>query len=221
VLDAVGAEGRWLGLEVPFDRKARAARIVHDLSDPTTFAGFVADDAGRVVGSIDLRLAPYGVVSFGMAILEAYRSQGIGTRLVPPDLRQGPSRSLRPRRRVRRWSSRPRLGNSAGHAAILGLGPADTMQVDGEPRSEDPFDLDKEAVVRAPVALLPGVRENFDHRSVDAQLKAIRASLERDVVGDSSAAPLATVSQPGRVRSPATRQYEPIERSTHRRPDRR
>ena len=58
VLEAVGAEGRWIGTEVPFDRAARADGIREALRDPTTFGGFVADDDGRVVGSIGLHLAP-------------------------------------------------------------------------------------------------------------------------------------------------------------------
>ena len=82
VLEMVGAEGRWLGLEVPFDRQARADAILRDLGEPATFGGFVADDAGRVVGFLDLRLARYGVATVAMAILDGYRGQGIGTRLV-------------------------------------------------------------------------------------------------------------------------------------------
>jgi len=60
VLEAVGAEGRWLGLEVPLDRRARAERILRDLTEPAKFGGFVAEASGSVVGSIDLRIAPYG-----------------------------------------------------------------------------------------------------------------------------------------------------------------
>jgi RimJ/RimL family protein N-acetyltransferase len=82
ILEIVGAEGRWLGIEVPFDRQARAEATRRDLSEPSTFAGFVAEDAGRVVGYIDLRIAPYGVASVGMAILDGFRGMGIGTRLV-------------------------------------------------------------------------------------------------------------------------------------------
>jgi RimJ/RimL family protein N-acetyltransferase len=82
VLEVVGAEGRWLGLEVPFDRAERAERMRTSLGHPETFAGFVADADGRIVGSIGLDLAPYGVVDLGMALLDGYRSQGIGTRLV-------------------------------------------------------------------------------------------------------------------------------------------
>jgi RimJ/RimL family protein N-acetyltransferase len=82
VLEAVGREGRWIGTEVPFDRAARAERMRHDLHNPETSAGFVVDVGGKVVGSIGLHLAPYGVVDMGMALVEGYRGQGIGTRLL-------------------------------------------------------------------------------------------------------------------------------------------
>jgi RimJ/RimL family protein N-acetyltransferase len=82
VLETVGREGRWIGAEVPFDRAARAERMRHDLQNPETTAGFVADVGGKVVGSIGLHLAPYGVVDIGMALVDGYRGQGIGTRLL-------------------------------------------------------------------------------------------------------------------------------------------
>jgi RimJ/RimL family protein N-acetyltransferase len=82
VLEAVGAEGRWIGTEVPFDREARAEAMRRSLVDPATFGGFVVDDGGRIVGSIGLHLAPYGVVDIGMALLDGYRGRGLGTRLV-------------------------------------------------------------------------------------------------------------------------------------------
>ena len=82
VLETVGREGRWIGTEVPFDRAARAERLRHDLQNPETSAGFVAAVGGKVVGSIGLHLAPYGVVDIGMALVDGYRGQGIGTRLL-------------------------------------------------------------------------------------------------------------------------------------------
>jgi len=82
VLESVAAEGRWIASELPWDRAARAASIRAALQDPATFGGFVADLDGRVVGSIGLHLAPYGVVEFGMAILDGHRGRGIGTRLL-------------------------------------------------------------------------------------------------------------------------------------------
>ena len=82
VLEAVAAEGRWIGSEAPIDRAARGESMRSSLGDPSTFAGFVADAEGTVVGSIGLSLAPYGVVDLGMAMLDGYRGCGIGTRLL-------------------------------------------------------------------------------------------------------------------------------------------
>lgn len=82
ILETVGAEKRWIGTEVPFDRAARAEGMRASLVDPTTFAGFVAEVEERVIGSIGLTLAPYGVVDLGMAILDGYRGQGLGLRLL-------------------------------------------------------------------------------------------------------------------------------------------
>ena len=81
VLWTVGAEARWVATEVPFDREQRAAAIRKAL-ESDRFAGFVADDAGRVVGSIGLQFEPYGVVEFGMMLLDGYRGQGLGRRLL-------------------------------------------------------------------------------------------------------------------------------------------
>jgi RimJ/RimL family protein N-acetyltransferase len=96
VVEAVAAEGRWIGTEAPIDRGARAAALRASFAAPATGASFVAVDAGadgggsggggRVVGSIDLRLAPYGVVDIGMALLDGYRGQGHGTRLLDAGL---------------------------------------------------------------------------------------------------------------------------------------
>jgi putative acetyltransferase len=82
VFEAVAAEGRWIGTELPFDRAARAERMRGELDDPAHAAGFVADDGGRIVGTIGLRLAPYGVADLGMALVDGYRGQGLGTRLL-------------------------------------------------------------------------------------------------------------------------------------------
>jgi RimJ/RimL family protein N-acetyltransferase len=82
VLEAVGAEARWLGIEVPFDRGSRADRLRDDLRHPLSYGAFVAEADGKVVGYIGLRLAPYGVVTIAMAILEGFRGRGVGTLLV-------------------------------------------------------------------------------------------------------------------------------------------
>ena len=82
VLESVGAEGRWLGIQVPFDRTARAERTRDDLRHPQSYGAFVAEADGKVVGYIGLRLATYGVATVAMAILEGFRGRGIGTRLM-------------------------------------------------------------------------------------------------------------------------------------------
>jgi RimJ/RimL family protein N-acetyltransferase len=85
VLEAVGEEGRWLGIEAPFDRAARGERMHNELAQPAAHGAFVAegpDAAGKVIGFITVHLAPYGVASIGMAILDGYRGQGIGTCLM-------------------------------------------------------------------------------------------------------------------------------------------
>jgi RimJ/RimL family protein N-acetyltransferase len=81
ILEAVGAEGRWIAAEVPFDKAQRIERLTQAVSRPE-HCGFVAEVDGRVVGNIGLELAPYGVAEFGMALLDGFRGQGIGARLV-------------------------------------------------------------------------------------------------------------------------------------------
>lgn len=86
VLWSVGAEGIWIGTEVPFDREARRARMADMLArDEAT--SFVADARGRamgaeVVGNIGVAVAPYGVADIGMALLAGWRGQGLGTALL-------------------------------------------------------------------------------------------------------------------------------------------
>lgn len=82
VLMAVAAEERWIGTQLPLDRSARLAQMHDKLKQSESFAGFVAEVDGTVVGSIGLELAPYGVVDLGICLLDGYRSQGIGVRLM-------------------------------------------------------------------------------------------------------------------------------------------
>lgn len=87
VFEAVGAEARWIGTEVPFDRTAKADGIRASLGRPETCGAFVAEVGAQevdaaVIGFIGLELMPYGVVDFGMALLDGHRSQGIGLRLM-------------------------------------------------------------------------------------------------------------------------------------------
>jgi GNAT superfamily N-acetyltransferase len=81
VLWDVGAEGRWIGTEVPFDRVARAAAVAERLVGPDDL-WLVADVDANVVGHLVLGIAPYGTAELGMALLPPWRGVGIGSALL-------------------------------------------------------------------------------------------------------------------------------------------
>jgi RimJ/RimL family protein N-acetyltransferase len=80
----VAAEGRWLGVEVPFDRTVQRARLAEMVTaDRSVILVVDAQPPGAgVVGFIDVVLAPYGVATIGMAILEPWRGRGLGRSLL-------------------------------------------------------------------------------------------------------------------------------------------
>ena len=69
----VAAEGRWLGVEVPFDRAARRARLL-GLASGKNSTVLVADTSSvggpGIVGYISAEVAPYGVADIGMLIID-------------------------------------------------------------------------------------------------------------------------------------------------------
>ncbi len=79
---AVAAEGRWIGVEVPFDRDARRARL-EALSSGKSSTVLVVDTptaAGPgMVGHISIEIAPYGVADIGMLIIVGWRGLGLGS----------------------------------------------------------------------------------------------------------------------------------------------
>jgi RimJ/RimL family protein N-acetyltransferase len=79
---AVAREGRWIATEVPFDREDRRRRMLDGLDDAAHCGYFVAEVDGRVVGEIGLRVAPYGVVSLGMLVIDGHRGNGLGNALL-------------------------------------------------------------------------------------------------------------------------------------------
>jgi RimJ/RimL family protein N-acetyltransferase len=79
---AVAKEGTGIATEVPFDREDRRRRMIEGIEDDVHSGYFVAEVDGRVVAHIGLRLAPYGVVSLGMLVIDGYRGQGIGGALM-------------------------------------------------------------------------------------------------------------------------------------------
>jgi ribosomal protein S18 acetylase RimI-like enzyme len=81
----VAAEGRWTGVEVPFDREARRTRFANLLAAATSTL-LVADTlhAGGpgVVGYISIEIAPYGVADIGMLVIVGWRGVGVGSMLL-------------------------------------------------------------------------------------------------------------------------------------------
>lgn len=81
----VAAEGRWLGVEVPFDRVARRARL-RGVSTGESSTLLVADTSTvggpGIVGFISAERAPYGVADIGMLVIDGWRGLGLGARLL-------------------------------------------------------------------------------------------------------------------------------------------
>jgi ribosomal protein S18 acetylase RimI-like enzyme len=84
---AVAAEGRFIGIEVPFDRDLRRERLAAILAGPSSTI-LVAEAAGHhgrvpvVVGHISVDVSPYGVADIGMLLADGWRGMGIGTALL-------------------------------------------------------------------------------------------------------------------------------------------
>ena len=75
------AEGRWLGLEAPFDREERLAHMTEALvkDDEEVFVAAAAND---VVGQVWVSVRPYGVADLGMLVAPAWRNRGVGSALL-------------------------------------------------------------------------------------------------------------------------------------------
>jgi RimJ/RimL family protein N-acetyltransferase len=78
---AVAAEGRWTGIEVPFDRAARRAWL-DTLSSGESSTVLVVDTSAAggpgVVGHISIEIASYGVADIGMLVIVGWRGLGLG-----------------------------------------------------------------------------------------------------------------------------------------------
>jgi RimJ/RimL family protein N-acetyltransferase len=81
----VAAEGRWTGVEVPFDRDRRRSRFSGMLSGPSSTV-LVADSSPSggpgVVGYISVEIASYGVADIGMLLIVGWRGMGLGKALL-------------------------------------------------------------------------------------------------------------------------------------------
>ena len=82
-IEAVAAEGRWLGTESPIDRdKRRDWMRTRAHPDDPDGARFVAAVGDRIVGSIDVYREATGVAELGMAVADGWRGRGVGTQLM-------------------------------------------------------------------------------------------------------------------------------------------
>ncbi len=78
-LEAVAAEGRWIGTELPLDREQRALRWrdSYSRSDAATFLAYLD---GILVGMASVQ--GRGVAHLGMSVIATQRRKGIGSRLL-------------------------------------------------------------------------------------------------------------------------------------------
>jgi RimJ/RimL family protein N-acetyltransferase len=77
----VAAEGRWIGTEPPVDRVRRLERLSEALHNEQAVV-LVAEMDGRVIGSLGMDLARYGVANFGMLVSGVWRGRGVGSALL-------------------------------------------------------------------------------------------------------------------------------------------
>jgi RimJ/RimL family protein N-acetyltransferase len=90
LLWAVAADGRWIGIEVPFDRDVRRAglaALVSGLNGTLIVADAGGPDRGPdVVGHITVGVSSYGVADIAMLLAEEWRGRGVGTALLEAGL---------------------------------------------------------------------------------------------------------------------------------------
>ncbi len=82
LLEAVAAEGRWIGSEAPIDRAARRRQLVETIEGDDRSVRYVAVADGVVVGSLGMDLRPYNVADLGMFVQRQWRGRGVGTALI-------------------------------------------------------------------------------------------------------------------------------------------
>jgi putative acetyltransferase len=87
LLEAVAAEGVWIGREaLPPDEAEARRRVTRDRFvqqiDDEHVAVFVADAGGEVVGHATAQLASYGTADLAMLVAEGWRGRGVGRALL-------------------------------------------------------------------------------------------------------------------------------------------
>jgi putative acetyltransferase len=84
LFEAVAAEGRWIGTELPIDHEARRRHREQRRTEPGQFASFVAVTVsdGEIIGQLTIETAGYGVADLGMVVDERWRGRGVGSALL-------------------------------------------------------------------------------------------------------------------------------------------
>jgi ribosomal protein S18 acetylase RimI-like enzyme len=92
VYESVAAEGRWIGGEIPIDRKRRReGRLA--LLKSGEYLGLVAEIDGRIVGELIIEIV-HGRGDLGMDILGGFRGHGIGSALLARAIEWAGSKGL-------------------------------------------------------------------------------------------------------------------------------
>ncbi len=81
LMEAVAAEGRWIGRELPLDRKPRADAFLEGIDNPERLS-LVATREGAVVASLGLAHDGIGHAELGMFLAADARGQGLGSALL-------------------------------------------------------------------------------------------------------------------------------------------
>ncbi|MGH9244690.1 MAG: GNAT family N-acetyltransferase [Acidimicrobiales bacterium] len=82
VWEAVAGDGKWIGSEAPLTEERRQQLRAMAQEPGEAPACFVAEADGRIVGWVHVDSSRHGQADLGMGIIDGYRRQGIGTRLV-------------------------------------------------------------------------------------------------------------------------------------------
>ena len=82
LLEAVAAEGRWIGTEAPVDRPARLRQLSESVEGHDRAVRYVADAGGTLVGQLWMELRPYNVADLGMLVARDWRARGVGSTLM-------------------------------------------------------------------------------------------------------------------------------------------
>ena len=80
---AVASEGRWIGTELPLDEDRKRADFAASVARPDSEGTLVmADAGGELVGTLNIKLLPYGVAELGMMVADGWRGRGVGSALL-------------------------------------------------------------------------------------------------------------------------------------------